>query len=1110
MKHGKLYWLSVVATMLIAVGCDESSTSTICTDNTWNCDDNVLYKCVSGNWKSVKKCHEGTTCNQGAAACIEDETRDAQCLENEHIFAEQCEPDDVNHCGSHFNDCTKMAGWKSGKCIDKTCIALECATGYHLASRTDADSKAIAICDEDTHDACGSANMKCDADQICTQGVCSNTCRSGEVVCKGSCINPKTNAKYCGADASCMNYTACSETEQCIAGKCVISSCTNPEESLCRENGQRICVNIYGNNLKHCGGCGATCSNKETAIASGCNYGRCTYTCKDDMVNCGTEIEPICLPNEQLKNDAQRCGDCNTKCNENELCQNGQCVINSCLENACLYNNACINRTDKCGKQCMNCNSDNHALTGLCQDGTCITLSCVAGYHLYENTCEPDSLEHCGAHGNACNVEGATNICANGKCSSTCKEGYGKLNGSCLPAMISTWEVTSNNLNVAFPIQGRAGAIVIDWGDDTRSEIASGDAQYISHAYLNTGIYVITVFGTIEKWSCCKDWKVWSDHCLGCNTCDKLLSIRSFGNVAFDRCAFARTKNLESMPTKGTAKFYDNDASYAFYRSSFNNDISGWDTSSITNMSHMFQETSAFNQPIENWDVSNVTDMSAMFAGRKHYNSKNEVIAYTSTVFNQPLNNWDVSSVKNMSEMFSIASAFNQPLDNWNVSNVTDMSAMFEHAEAFDQPLENWNVSNVTNMSAMFYQAYRFDHSLNNWNVSNVTNMSAMFRDTSHFNQPLDNWDVSNVTDMSNMFYQAYRFNHSLNNWNVSNVTNMKEMFSETSAFNKPLENWDVSNVIDMWHIFYNAKAFNQPLNNWDVSKVTNMKEMFSGASAFNKPLNNWNVSNVTNMSYMFQGARAFNQTLNNWDVSNVTNMEGMFEKAEAFNQPLNNWNVSNVTNMYAMFMDASAFNQPLNNWNVFNVTYMTGMFKGAKAFNQPLNNWKPRNVISMSGMFEGAEHFNQRLDFWPTENVTNLSYMFSGASAFNQPLFSYLSNVTDMSYMFSGASAFNQPLYWNTSNVKRMNNMFDGARAFNQWLFWDVSNVTNMEEMFKDARTFNQPLDEWRIHKYVSLNNIFSGSGLNYVNFCKTLKSPYSTLWSSYGSGLGLNYVCK
>ena len=217
---------------------------------------------------------------------------------------------------------------------------------------------------------------------------------------------------------------------------------------------------------------------------------------------------------------------------------------------------------------------------------------------------------------NCDDVEGATNKCANGKCSSTCKEGYGELNGSCLPAMISTWEVTSNNLNVAFPIQGRAGAIVIDWGDDTRSEIASGDAAYISHAYLNTGIYVITVFGTIEKWSC-GDYEngliLCDNNDNNRKACDGLISIRSFGNVTFGRCAFAYTATLESFPAKGTPKFYNNDASYAFYRSSFNNDISGWDTSSITNMSHMFLGASAFNQPLDNWNVSNVTDMSAMF-----------------------------------------------------------------------------------------------------------------------------------------------------------------------------------------------------------------------------------------------------------------------------------------------------------------------------------------------------------------------------------------------------------------------------------------------------------------------------------------------------------------
>lgn len=278
---------------------------------------------------------------------------------------------------------------------------------------------------------------------------------------------------------------------------------------------------------------------------------------------------------------------------------------------------------------------------------------------------------------NCDDVEGATNKCANGKCSSTCKEGYGELNGSCLPAMISTWEVTSNNLNVAFPIQGHTGTIVIDWGDDTRSEIASGDAKYISHAYLNTGIYVITVFGTIEKWSCGNDYNM----IVGCHdrkACDGLISIHSFGNVTFGICAFAYTPKLESFPAKGTPKFYDNDASYAFYDSSFNNDISGWDTSSITNMSHMFQGASAFNQPIENWDVSSVTDMSYMFAETDRYDDASTIHYVPSpSVFNQPLNNWNVSNVTYMDHMFWRSKAFDQPLDNWNVSNVTSMNAMF-------------------------------------------------------------------------------------------------------------------------------------------------------------------------------------------------------------------------------------------------------------------------------------------------------------------------------------------------------------------------------------------------------------------------------------------------
>ena len=70
--------------------------------------------------------------------------------------------------------------------------------------------------------------------------------------------------------------------------------------------------------------------------------------------------------------------------------------------------------------------------------------------------------------------------------------------------------------------------------------------------------------------------------------------------------------------------------------------------------------------------------------------------------FNQDISMWDTSNVTNMIGMFEGASAFNQPLNNWNVSNVTDMSYMFRYASSFNQDLSNWCVSNLPNMPEGF------------------------------------------------------------------------------------------------------------------------------------------------------------------------------------------------------------------------------------------------------------------------------------------------------------------------------------------------------------------------------------------------------------------------
>ena len=264
----------------------------------------------------------------------------------------------------------------------------------------------------------------------------------------------------------------------------------------------------------------------------------------------------------------------------------------------------------------------------------------------------------------------------------------------------------------------------------------------------------------------------------------------------------------------------------------FNEDITSWDVSNVTDMNQMFAESFAFNQPIGYWDVSSVTNMNGMF--------------FMDSAFNQPIGDWNVSQVTDMTSMFNEGS-FNQPIDSWDVSNVTQMSGMFFYNSAFNQPLNSWNTSNVGNMLSMFSSASSFNQDLNNWNVSNVVQMAEMFAGTT-MNGLIDSWDVSSVIDMHGMF-QSSPFNQDLNNWDVSSVQNMEVMFWE-SSFNQPIGDWNVLNVINMYNMFIFTN-FNQDISNWQFNTSVNLQGMMNHtlisienydlllASMYNQPLVN-------------------------------------------------------------------------------------------------------------------------------------------------------------------------------------------------------------------------------------------------------------------------------
>ena len=82
---------------------------------------------------------------------------------------------------------------------------------------------------------------------------------------------------------------------------------------------------------------------------------------------------------------------------------------------------------------------------------------------------------------------------------------------------------------------------------------------------------------------------------------------------------WASGNNYGTMPNWDTSLVedmsgYDGGASQGFGdKSTFDGDISKWNTGKVTNMYYMFYDASAFNQDIGSWNTEKVTNMRYMF-----------------------------------------------------------------------------------------------------------------------------------------------------------------------------------------------------------------------------------------------------------------------------------------------------------------------------------------------------------------------------------------------------------------------------------------------------------------------------------------------------------------
>ena len=146
---------------------------------------------------------------------------------------------------------------------------------------------------------------------------------------------------------------------------------------------------------------------------------------------------------------------------------------------------------------------------------------------------------------------------------------------------------------------------------------------------------------------------------------------------------------------------------------------------------------------ISGWNISSITSMRRLFGQSKEDREQGN---HWNKDFNEDLSLWDTSNVTNMAWMFNEASSFNIDVSRWNVGNCTNMSAMFQNAKSFQSDLKGWNVEKVTSMDFMFKGAASFESDCSRWSTGNCTNIFNMFFSASSFNRDtIKNWDLSSI-----------------------------------------------------------------------------------------------------------------------------------------------------------------------------------------------------------------------------------------------------------------------------------------------------------------------------------------------------------------------------
>lgn len=467
-------------------------------------------------------------------------------------------------------------------------------------------------------------------------------------------------------------------------------------------------------------------------------------------------------------------------------------------------------------------------------------------------------------------------------------------------------------------------------------------------------------------------------------------------------------------------------------------DLTGFDTSSTTNMMCMFYKCSVVtNINVSGFVTDSVTNMQSMF------NSCAKLLSVDAS-------NFDTTNVTSFAYMFKGCEVMSSvDISSFTSENATTTREMFCNCKVLESITFNpgFTASKLTTTQSMFYRCYALqslDLSMFATTAA-LTNTQSMFEGCSSMvSLDLSNFNTkANVSRMDSTFKECASLrsitlgeNFSFKGRNITkasyqailphslwqNVGN-ESLVRQTPAQLRDNYHTDPTNyagewVVDdsWWNVDENGVLtigigddvdFTLPTQpsysttSWpwhpDHENITSVR--FSGT-----------VHATANISYMFADLNNVSSIdLTGFDTSSTTNIRNLFYNCSSLTTI--NWgsfSTANVTNMISVFYNCSSLETiDLSSFTTDKVTTMNSMFKGCSSLTSiDVSGFNTELVTDMTSMFEGCSTITSLdLSRFHGDSLTLTPRMFYTCKFLASIDISNMntSKCTDMSYMFGG-----------------------------------------------------------------------------------------------------------